>query len=43
MIGFIEIISTLGGSVAAAAVITEAVLARIDRRDRIDDPVSPRA
>lgn len=34
MLGVIEVIGAIGGPVAAAAVITEAVLARLDRHDR---------
>ena len=41
MFGVIEVISALGGSVAAAAVLTEAVLARIDRHDRLYEQSDP--
>ena len=36
MFGIIEVLSAIGGSVTAAAVLTEAVLARIERHDRLN-------
>jgi hypothetical protein len=34
MLGVVEIVTMLGGPVVGAALVTEAVLARIERRER---------
>jgi hypothetical protein len=43
MIEIVEMVSVLGGAVAAAAALTEAVLARIERHNRFMGPSEPRA
>jgi hypothetical protein len=43
MFGILEVIAVLGGSVTTAAVLTEAVLARIERHAQVTGPNEPRS